>query len=612
MQARLIATEKSAAPLGSAGTYRMTGLLLLLAVSWSAAPADGQTGPPLFAVRTAEGRLLAFPAAAPLGAGYSVDDETLAASVTSVGDEQWELSLRNAGQQAFLEVWFPWEPEATAVNGDLADDIVYYPRFVGVAEKADQLEESSWWGESYPGHCFAPLVVVADERAARIVAAVNWPPERVSPVISRGRVGLRYGGLPAGQTGQYRALVAAAPGDPANGVHAWHLVLDKYKDWLRPHMEAEGLHPIEYPEAFRKAHGWLNVQLHHLARFDVAELRAVYERHRQVFPWIQCWGQMSNYQRSPLDGRADFPEPPLEPNERTGCCVDEPRMHARYRPDLPALAREITARGGLMGYYARPMSPYQRLDGPDSPDLAFLTQWIEENRRDGANVLYLDVVGVRDFGAPLAVARLFQHTFPALTLTEYVQDIYPTSALIGGSLWGLRRWHTEPGQTPADLGPELPRVTFPRFGRYLLDDRVMFLGYSNGDFMWWGPYRGHDYWTERQAFLLGAKLDAPTLFKGQRGWINPVNQAVELIVGEWERVGWWDRRPVYRDRAGISDLPDGIDVRRFEDREGTSLFVVDNWHGRSGQAFHYLGRPIIVPTQRLCIMVLPKRLESRP
>lgn len=43
-----------------------------------------------------------------------------------------------------------------------------------------------------------------------------------------------------------------------------------------------------------------------------------------------------------------------------------------------------------------------------------------------------------------------------------------------------------------------------------------------------------------------------------------------------------------------------------------SLFVLHNRGGRSGQAFRYLGRPLIVPTQRLCIMALPKRLDTAP
>jgi hypothetical protein len=147
-------------------------------------------------------------------------------------------------------------------------------------------------------------------------------------------------------------------------------------------------------------------------------------------------------------------------------------------------------------------------------------------------------------------------------------------------------------------------MTFPRFGRYILDDRIIFLGSSNGDFMWWGDYRGWNHWTERQAFLLGAKFDAPTRFKGQHGWIDPLNPVVKRVVAERERVEWWERGPVYRDRAGVTELPDGIDVRRFTDRNGVNLFTVDNPQRRRGLAFRFGSNLIPVPRRRISILVV--------
>jgi hypothetical protein len=580
----------------------------------AAAAGEPARDAPAFAVRTADGQFRAFHADPDDDSSFSIRNELVWARVARVEGDAWELHLENRSGKALSEVWFPWEPNASALNGVLEDDIVLYPRLLGVAEKADLLAEWDWFGEGYPGGAFAPLVVVSDQSAARMVAAVNWPPRRVRPVFSRGRLGLRYERtLAPGATDRYRALLVSARGDPGRGIHAWHLVLDAYQAWLHERMKEAGLYPLEYPEELRRVHGWMHISLHELARFDADELRRLYALYGHVFPWLQCWGQMSNYGRFPPEGLLDWPETPLEPGEQTGCCLEIPRMHTRYKPALPTLAREITARGGLVGYYARPRRPYARLDGPDNPNLAFLLDWIAENERDAATAFYLDVVGVGDFGDPLTLARMFQQgTFPRLAVTEFTQDVYPVACLVGSCLWGLKRWETAPGQTPADLGPQLPRVTFPRFGRYLLGDRIIFLGRSNGDFMWWGPYRGHDHWTERQVFLLGAKFDAPTRFKGQRGWITTVNDVVQEIVDEWERTGWWERNPVYRDRVGIHDLSPKLDVRRFVDAAGLNLFVVENWSRARDASFRFFGREIIVPPRRLCIMVLPERLAPRP
>ncbi len=524
----------------------------------------------------------------------------------------WELTLTNK-DKPLREVWFPWEAKRTALNGDLDDDYIYYPFLMGTIELARYTETQKWWGVDYPGDAFAPLVVIADRTKGRLVAAVNWPPRRVTPVYVRGRLGLRYSAVVAPHvTVRFRALVIIASGNPEAGRYAWHAALDPYKAWLDKHMRAAGLSPIDYPETLQRVHGWLNVPLHHLPRFRAKELRALYARYGQVFPWLQMWGQMSNYHRNPRAGRSARAFPALKPGERTGCCLPVTKMHPRYIPDLPALAKDITRDGGLVGYYERPRPPYGRLDMPGSPHLKFLLSWIAENRRQGANAFYLDVVGAEYLGKPLAVARLFQTVFPRMTVIEYPVDVYPTAFLISGSLRGYVRCTTKPGQTTADLDAQTPRMTFPRFGRYLLPDRIMFLGFSNGDFVGWDNFRGYQYWTERQVFLLGTKFDAPTLVKGQRGWINPLNRAVRRIVSERDRVHWWDRRPVYRDRDGISQVPAGMDVRRFVDRDGRTLFVVDNWKRLRDRAFRYRGRPIVVPPRQLIILVLPAEYDVHP
>lgn len=584
----------------------VTAVLGSFAVAAAGEPERG-AAPPEFAIRAASGVFRAYQPEA----GQTVIDEYVRARVDQVGLDTWRLDLTNTGNQPIEAVWFPWESSLQAVGQSLGDDVTYYPKQLGVAAKTDTLPPDEWIGQPYPGTC-GPLIVQADRWAARMIAAVNWPPRILSPLMARGRMALRYDQPLAPQEQRcYTALCCEARGDEARGEIPWHKVLDRYKEWLLENMRREGLYPIAYPEPMWRANGWVNVQLQNIPRFDVHELWEAYQKARDVLPWVQFWGQMSNYHRCPAEGTKDWPDPPLEPGEKTGCCLPLARFHRRYMPDVAHFAREVCASGGIVGYYLRPWPPQEYLaEGKDS--LAFLLNWIEVSREGGACAFYLDTLGTRPFGDPLLVARLFGDRLPAMSVIEWPVDIYPTAFLASGALWGGLDWSTEPGRTPADLSVTLQRVTFPAFGRYLLDDRVFFLGASNGDYMWWANYRGHQHWTERQAFLLGMKFDAPAhLPKHAAGWINPANEVVRAVADQWNKVGWWERQPRYRDRDGIYEVSPGIDVRRFEDRDGVTMFVLDNWMRRGEAAFTYRGRRIIGPPQQLCVMILPRELEPQ-
>jgi hypothetical protein len=553
---------------------------------------------PGFVVMTSDNRIHHYSGA------QNYSDALVLADVQLVGDDQWELSLVSR-TGTIKQVWFPWHQYRYALNDDDSDDVLYYPYRTGVAQLSNSLSDE-WDGLLYPGQTYAPLCAIADKTEARMIAATNWPPRQAMPRYARGRMHILYVGyLQSGVTHKYGAIVATASGDETDGDIPWHSVVDKYKAWLKSNMLAEGLYPLDYPEAMRTVNGFLEVRLETYAQFDVSSLAALYAAVRDDFPWIQCWGQMSNYQRSPGDGRYDWPVPPLEPGEETGCCLVVPAMHPRYIPDLPDFADAVVADGGLIGYYARPSEPYRFLDGSDPEYLAEFLAWLAQNEADGANAFYLDTVGGLRYGDPLIMAEQFYTTFPAMTVIEFPVDLYPVAFLISGSLWGGESWPTMPGQTPDGFGDEYVRATFPRFGRYLMDDRIMFLGGANGDWMFWSQVRGHNCWTERQVFLLGAKFDAPAYINGQPDYYNPVSSAVRQIIDEWNRVGWWAREPVYLDRAGISQLPDQVDVRRFEDKNGVTLLVVDNWFERSNVSFRFDGTEIAVPEQQLRIIEIP-------
>ncbi len=534
-----------------------------------------------------------------------VADEWISAVVTHLNPKAstWELQIKVKDSE-LTEVWFPWESEPKATSHESKDDIVYSTYRLGVAHLASSLSSKTWLGHMYPGEAFAPLVVTANETHGRMVAAVNWPPKQATAKFARGRMAVLYHGKLLRQRNyDFKTMIATAESDSINMTRPWHLLLDKYKAWLLPHMKEEKLYPIAYTNEVRKANGWMHVSLHWLPKFDAHEIQKLYDDYKETFPWIQFWGQMSNYQRAPGEGRKAFATPPLSPNEKVGCCVDRPSVHRRYQPQLKEVFEYITKQGGMIGFYTRPKSPYKPLTHPDCADLKFLTDWIQENKLAGANAFYLDVLGAKYFGDALGMANILKKTLPGNSIIEWPVDIYPTSFLIGGSLWGGLKYNTRPGQSLSSLGENKDKVTFVNFGRYLLDDRIMFLGRSNGDWMWWGNFRKYHNWTERQAFLLGAKFDAATRFKGQRGWINPVNSVVKSVVEEWKRVHWWERQLKYRDRVGIEYIPDGFNVRRFVDEDGINFFVVDNLRSQTGQFMKFEGRSIALPAKKISIVV---------
>jgi hypothetical protein len=233
----------------------------------------------------------------------------------------------------------------------------------------------------------------------------------------------------------------------------------------------------------------------------------------------------------------------------------------------------------------------------------FLHDWLEHNRSTyGANAFYVDVLGHRYFGEPGRVAALLRRDVDPATVIEYPVDVYPTAFLVSGSLGG-GNWQGGPGRTPSRVSDGVTQTTFPSFGRYLLDDRILFLGESNGDGRWWGP--GTEYWTERQAFLLGAKFDVihPTEDGKPDG---PDDRALVAALAARDRSKWWDRDPVYLDRRGLEDIPVDVDVRRYRGRQGETLLVVDNWKARSDLHVTVDGRTIGLPDDRLAIVTVPR------
>lgn len=542
------------------------------------APPEDQPG---YAIRIAGGEVEAFT--------DSHSDDRFEARLSRESDHLWRLSVRSLGPK-ITEIWFPYDVKSNAIGGDASDDVLYFPHHMGEARRAALLDESTWEGRDYPGGCFAPLVMLADADEARMIAAANDPPRTVHVAYRRGRMGLRYDVPPDWRSETtLRAIVMTSMA--ATGRPVWHAPLDAYRSFLHEVMQRSDLYPIDYSDWLADIHGWQNVQLENYRTADLDRVLDHWKAYRTIFPWIQMWGQMSDFY---TEGARD-----------AGCCLQKHELHPRYGPLLDRLRVEKRP-GDRLGFYSRPGPNYEALmrgNGTPSPCYRFLLEWIEKNRGLGANAYYLDVLGGYDFGPPLGVAKLFGRELPRDSVVEKPVDVYPSAFLISGCLWGGSSCRTAPGQACGDLSDKLPCVSFPRLGRYLLHDRIFFLGESNGDHTSWGNSRGHQYWTERQVFLLGAKFDVMRVSEDEKH-PDRLNRALELILGERIRVDWWKRRPVYLDTAGISEAPEGVEVRRFLGRDGSTLLAIDNWLGREGR-FRFQGIEIEVPKEKIRVLVNP-------
>ena len=117
--------------------------------------------------------------------------------------------------------------------------------------------------------------------------------------------------------------------------------------------------------------------------------------------------------------------------------------------------------------------------------------------------------------------------------------------------------------------------------RLLQGDVPTYYGINDGEGNLCGQARM--YYCERQAFLLGSKVDAE-LGKG------PAPDFLLMIAALRNRTYWWQRGMVYKDTIGVDNRhTDVLDVRRHDDHNGKIVLVVDNAHNYSGLAVGFEG-----------------------
>ena len=533
---------------------------------------------------------------------HSFENSVMKGMVTFLGGDRWKLDLR--AKRPLQRIYFPAQSKRSPVAPRVSDEIFYYPRVLGLAEKASARDKDWDWGLKliYPGQLFAPLVVLASSSEARMVAATNWPPKKVKPLYGAERLTLLYEeDVPVNASVSYEAMVVDVKGNSASGDVPWQLALDRYRAWLDSHMPVPN-----YPDWMWEGQGFLDIFLALQSPFDIRSIRSLYQNYKHLYPWVLFWGQMT------------------APGSKICCALNE-EMHPDYLPALPDFVREVVAGGGHAGYYSAPYygtdsgHPRRNLETHEGSDW-FLT-WIGKNKSYGANSYYVDTLGWSYYGEAAKVMNLFgSGLIPKDSLIEGVTDIYPAASLVAGALAGSGDGRDGFCGAPYKTPETFDRTTFPRFGRYLFGDRLFYGGIANQDSTFWGNVRywkrkdskrlqvcGYvsycedngpcEYGTERLAFLLGEKLDVRT---------PKDNEILDAIIQERIRANWWARRPVYLDTKGLelTSIPrdSKVEITRFRAKDGSTLFAISNPKLVAGLSFRFKGTSIAVPVKKIAIV----------
>jgi hypothetical protein len=138
-------------------------------------------------------------------------------------------------------------------------------------------------------------------------------------------------------------------------------------------------------------------------------------------------------------------------------------------------------------------------------------------------------------------------------------------------------------------------------GRYFQGDRLGYLGPSNGEHVLHGS--AVQFFDERQAFLLGLKMEfVPSLD-------SPI---YTRIFDLRDRHRWWNRAPRYLDVLGLSEVPAGIDARRFVDKDGKTLLTIDNPGRLAGLQLRVRGAVVRIPAETLAIVEVSQLVGTSP
>jgi cysteine-rich repeat protein len=492
------------------------------------------------------------------------------------------------------------------VDSCLEEYRFYTPELLGSSEAATMRNQDKGAQRFavYP-HLTAPLVIMANDTHAAMVAATNWPPRQVMTGYHAQRIYLNYsdlkGFMPSerkqvwkagssqgtplrGETRRYRALLFETSVPAGSDIKPWHLAADRYREWL------SGKLSFTYPTWMQQAQGIQQVSLMNITDPQLAGgfVQDRVDRDKDVLPWVLLWGAMSDY--------------------GGGCCTSRYGIAGRYfygmgqytsgpgagtNRTLVDLVEQWTAEGMHVGYYTSPHLIEKRLgDLSTREGVQWLSGWQAVHRQSfAANTHYVDVLGRSYiYGDVADIMRLFTtSTVPhprygrplrGDVITEGHIDVYPTAGLMDGSMGGMRKDERDcsvavrfpDSQPDAGCDPR-HRQTMPELVTYLLPDRVLSLGSANNE---------NPYWTEqwhhiglRTAFLLGLRVGVahPELYDFR--WILHLREAVHWADSP-------DDLPRFVDTIGLHDVAPGVRAKRFETTSGRVIVTIDNYQGAGG------------------------------
>jgi hypothetical protein len=477
----------------------------------------------------------------------------------------WRLQLTTRAD--ISRVSWPFEHPGTGLGGDMSDDRVYFPLVGGVVEREGARVPYGWHGYRYPGESFAPIMISADATRASLVASIDPQHGSVFPMHARAQSLILHcpiqagsndcAPVPAGAQTEYQILYGTLTGDATHP--PWFLAADRYRCWLRMTTPEPSFPPEMWAEE-----AFLGVGLQDLSDDLAAPGQADVSWFHDVrfAPWadrmgigrVLFWGQMAAYHE--------------------GCCIERFGFDPRYDRELDGVVAQIKSAGRKVGFYTG-VNNALGMSGPAGA--AWLRDWRLATEARGANSVYVDELGRGSWGAEVAthLPRFSDGTIGPDALVEGYVDVYPRAALLSGALY----FNAPSRRTvPTPLCPANPyphpicdpacedTCAFLPLVRAVMGNHVGYFGGANGGHLYMGG--AHAYYVERQAFLIGLKLDL---------WV-PDDSA-----GAWESVkalrtgvGWWAQRPVYKDRMLLSSVPAGVDARLHKASDGRCFVTVDN------------------------------------
>ena len=562
---------------------------------------------------------------------WTLDTPDLHATITRSKEDPMAWGLSLTSKVAIHHASFPLLLNGTHLDDQ--DDLYLLMPFLGGAFVKDGSISSNdtggvvgdisrTWdapGLTYPGRLHAPYLMLCTVDECLMAASTNLP-SRLSVRPTRNmlpklmpstpkRLALEHmeaclqswnmiwcsapNAFGANETTNISVILGSFRSDPTRHTAAWQSAVVAYRTWLRSHTRRQA--PV-VPEKMLAQEGMLQVVLESYSEFNLSALNESWNAWRDNgYGRLQFWGQMSSSLR----------DPSIKPGEKCGCCLMEYEMHPRYvKAGLPQWVKSQVAQGYDIGYYSQPKR--YLVDGANGINqTAWIRGWLRTLHENySANAYYIDTFGRGFEGSSQELLPLFAGgIFPPNSITEGWVDFVPFATLIDGYNvgWGWVRGpgYCNPGPcSPLDIGNRLRpwhlnnSGTYINLVRLLQGDTTTYYGVNDGE----GPLCGpkHLYFCERQAFLLGSKVDT------EKSSPYPFLLMIKTLR---DSVNWWRRGMMYQDTMGVNNRhSDVLDVRRHDDTEGRIVLAVENWHNFSGLTVEFDGVAHMVDAAQLSVI----------